>query len=80
MFSIMVLSICTFVDFVLKATQIGFKNVTNLGLTNSNFCLIQCLIWARMDRFEAPLITSSQKVDSKVLRIAIKLSILMRIK
>ena len=41
--------------------------VTYVRLTNSTFCLI----WATMNHFEARMMVLSQKVDSKVLRMAI---------
>ena len=43
--------------------------VTYLKLTNARFCVI----WARMDHFEARLMVLSQKVDTNVLRMEIQL-------
>ena len=64
-------SIMIIIIYMLKATLMGcvYSHVTYLRLTNSSFCLI----WARMNHFEPRLIVLSQKVDSKVLRMAIKL-------
>ena len=45
----------------------GCVYATYLRLTNSSFCLI----WARMNHFEAHAVVLSQKVDSRVFRMAI---------
>ena len=43
-----------------KGTGMGCVEVTHLRLTNSRFCVL----WARMNHFEAHLIVSSIKVES----------------
>ena len=45
--------------------------VTHLGLTNSRFCVF----YTKMNHFEAHLMVSSKIVDSKVLRMAIQISV-----
>ena len=54
---------------LLKATQMGCVYVAYSRLTHSSFYLI----WDRMNHFEMCLMILSQKVHSKVLRVAIQL-------
>ena len=60
-----------FYFYFIKATQMGTVNVTYFRLTNCSFCLI----WARMNFFQARLMVFTKKVDSKVLRMAIFVTI-----
>ena len=53
---------------LLKDGGMGCVYVTHLKLTNSRFCIL----YVKMNHFEAHVMVSSRAVDSKVLKMAIQ--------